>query len=212
MEACVWLEQYLKSWNTKGILVMVSHSQDFMNEICTNIVSIQDRRLHYYTGNYDQYVQTRNEKEENQMRTYKTEQDQMKHMKDYIARFGHGSAKLARQAKSREKALARMEVCFSSSFLLQVLFVLFCFSDQKKKKKKEYFSSDPEADKIRALFSQIDDITLIMHENMGRSSFSSSSSFFFFLISFSHLLAVWCDVGCRCVSLCLSIDIDSVTC
>jgi len=109
MEACVWLEQYLKSWNTKGILIMVSHSQDFMNEICTNIISIQDRHLHYYTGNYDQYVQTRSEKEENQMRTYKTEQDQMKHMKDYIARFGHGSAKLARQAKSREKALSRME-------------------------------------------------------------------------------------------------------
>jgi hypothetical protein len=31
-------------------------------------------------------------------------------MKDYIARFGHGSAKLARQAKSKEKTLARMEV------------------------------------------------------------------------------------------------------
>lgn len=109
MEACVWLEQYLKSWNPKGILIMVSHSQDFMNEVCTNIISIQEKRLRYYTGNYDQYVQTRFEQEENQMRIHKSEQDQIKHMKDYIARFGHGSAKLARQAKSREKALLRME-------------------------------------------------------------------------------------------------------
>ncbi len=30
-------------------------------------------------------------------------------MKDYIARFGHGSAKLARQAQSKEKTLAKME-------------------------------------------------------------------------------------------------------
>ena len=27
---------------------------------------------------------------------------------DYIARFGHGSAKLARQAQSKEKVLAKM--------------------------------------------------------------------------------------------------------
>jgi ATP-binding cassette subfamily F protein 2 len=43
------------------------------------------------------------------MKRYKWEQDQMNHIKDYIARFGHGSAKLARQAKSREKTLARMQ-------------------------------------------------------------------------------------------------------
>lgn len=29
-------------------------------------------------------------------------------MKDYIARFGHGSAKLAKQAQSKEKTLAKM--------------------------------------------------------------------------------------------------------
>ena len=29
-------------------------------------------------------------------------------MKDYVARFGHGSAKLARQAQSKEKVLAKM--------------------------------------------------------------------------------------------------------
>ena len=33
---------------------------------------------------------------------------QIKHMKEYIARFGHGSAKLARQAQSKEKTLEKM--------------------------------------------------------------------------------------------------------
>ena len=42
------------------------------------------------------------------MKQYKWEQDQIAHMKDYIARFGHGSAKLARQAQSKEKTLAKM--------------------------------------------------------------------------------------------------------
>lgn len=43
-----------------------------------------------------------------QMKKYQWEQDQIAHMKEYIARFGHGSAKLARQAQSKEKTLAKM--------------------------------------------------------------------------------------------------------
>lgn len=35
------------------------------------------------------------------MKKYKWEQEQIKDMKEYIARFGHGSAKLARQAQVR---------------------------------------------------------------------------------------------------------------
>eukprot|EP00061_Rhincodon_typus_P015736 g43585.t1 len=59
-------------------------------------------------GNYDQYVKTRLELEENQMKRFTWEQDQITHMKNYIARFGHGSAKLARQAQSKEKTLQKM--------------------------------------------------------------------------------------------------------
>lgn len=43
------------------------------------------------------------------MKQYKWEQEQISSMKEYIARFGHGSAKLARQAQSKEKTLAKME-------------------------------------------------------------------------------------------------------
>jgi ATP-binding cassette subfamily F protein 2 len=106
LDACVWLEQYLKSY--KRILVIISHSQDFLNGVCTNIIHMQNKKLYYYGGNYDQYIQTRLELEENQMKKYNWEQDQIAHMKNYIARFGHGSAKLARQAKSKEKTLSRM--------------------------------------------------------------------------------------------------------
>lgn len=59
-------------------------------------------------GNYDSYVKTRAELEEAQMKKYKWEQEQIADMKEYIARFGHGSAKLARQAQSKEKTLEKM--------------------------------------------------------------------------------------------------------
>ena len=42
------------------------------------------------------------------MKKYNWEQEQIAHMKEYIARFGHGSAKLARQAQSKEKTLEKM--------------------------------------------------------------------------------------------------------
>uniref|UniRef100_A0A672I1H4 ATP-binding cassette sub-family F member 2 n=1 Tax=Salarias fasciatus TaxID=181472 RepID=A0A672I1H4_SALFA len=92
----------------KRILVLISHSQDFLNGVCTNIIHLHQRKLKYYTGNYDQYVKTREELEENQMKRFNWEQDQIAHMKNYIARFGHGSAKLARQAQSKEKTLQKM--------------------------------------------------------------------------------------------------------
>lgn len=60
------------------------------------------------SGNYDQYMNTRMELEENQTNKFKWEQEQISHMKEYIARFGHGSAKLARQAQSKEKTLSKM--------------------------------------------------------------------------------------------------------
>lgn len=106
LEACVWLEQELK--NYKRILVIISHSQDFMNGVCTNIIHLDKNRLHYYTGNYDAFIKTRLELQEHQMKRFNWEQAQIAHMKDYIARFGHGSAKLARQAQSKEKTLAKM--------------------------------------------------------------------------------------------------------
>eukprot|EP00741_Cyanophora_paradoxa_P025560 tig00000383_g24665.t1 len=109
IEAVVWLEQYLSNWNPRGILLLISHSQDFLNNVCTNIIHLHKRRLTVYGGNYDTYVETREQLEENQNKMYKWQQDQIKHMREYIARFGHGSRKLARQAQSKEKVLAKME-------------------------------------------------------------------------------------------------------
>jgi ATP-binding cassette subfamily F protein 2 len=107
MEAVIWLEDYLSRWNR--ILFVISHSQDFLNNVCTHMVHMTSRKkLEYFDGNYDQYVKTKSEKEGNQWKQYKAEQEQIKSMKEYVARFGHGTAKNARQAQSKEKVLEKM--------------------------------------------------------------------------------------------------------
>lgn len=107
MEAVIWLENYLSKWDK--ILLLVSHSQDFLNNVCSHMIHFTNKKqLHYYDGNYDQFIKTKSEKEENQWKQYKWEQDSIKQMKEYIARFGHGTAKNAKQAQSKEKVLQKM--------------------------------------------------------------------------------------------------------
>ena len=107
MDAVLWLEEYLSNWNR--ILFMVCHSQDFLNNVCTHIVRLDQtyKKLRYYSGNYDTYVQTRRDQDMVQTRQYEAEQKDIAEIKDFIARFGHGTAKMVKQAQSREKLLQK---------------------------------------------------------------------------------------------------------
>jgi ATP-binding cassette subfamily F protein 2 len=106
LEACVWLERYLADY--PYCLFVVSHSQDFLNGVCTNIMEITEtKQLKIYSGNYDQYIQTKKELEVNQMKKYQKEQDDIKHIKQFIASCGTFS-NLVKQAKSKQKILDKM--------------------------------------------------------------------------------------------------------
>lgn len=106
LEACVWLEEYLKRFDR--ILVLVSHSQDFLNGVCSNMIDMRLKQLTQYGGNYDSYEKTRAEQETNQMKSYQKQQDEIVHIKKFIASAGT-YANLVRQAKSRQKILDKME-------------------------------------------------------------------------------------------------------
>ena len=51
LSACVWLEHHLAKYDK--CLLVISHSQDFLNGVCTHIVRLTNRKLKYYTGDYD---------------------------------------------------------------------------------------------------------------------------------------------------------------
>jgi ATP-binding cassette subfamily F protein 2 len=106
LEACVWLEEYMKKWDKT--LILVSHSMDFLNGVCTNMIDMRQQKLMYYGGNYDTYMKTRSEQETNQQKAYLKQQDEIIHIKKFIASAGT-YANLVRQAKSRQKILDKME-------------------------------------------------------------------------------------------------------
>ena len=46
----IWLDSYLSKW--KNTLLIVSHDQDFLDNICTDIIELDRKKLFYYRGNY----------------------------------------------------------------------------------------------------------------------------------------------------------------
>ncbi|KAF8941949.1 hypothetical protein BGZ47_007020 [Haplosporangium gracile] len=130
LEACVWLEDYLSRYDR--ILILISHSQDFLNGVCTNIMNLNHKRkLVNYGGNYDTYVKTRAEVEVNQMKAYVKQQEEIAHIKKFIASAGT-YANLVRQAKSKQKIIDKMEAAGLVEKVDPPLLFKFKFSDTDK--------------------------------------------------------------------------------
>jgi len=102
------LEQYLATY--PRCLIVISHSQDFLNNVCSHIIHITPAKqtLQGYSGNYDTFIKTKRELEVNQMKKYKKEQEDIKHLKAFISSCGT-YANLVRQAKSKQKILDKMQ-------------------------------------------------------------------------------------------------------
>jgi len=104
--ACVWLEEYLKNW--PSILILISHSQDFLNGVCSNIMQLNHKgQLVNWGGNYDAYVKTRKEQEVNDLKKYEKEQADIKHLQEFIRSCGTFS-NLRKQADSKQKIIDKM--------------------------------------------------------------------------------------------------------
>jgi len=105
--ACVWLEEHLKTY--PNTLLFTSHSEDFMNGVCTNIMQLtQKGTLVTWGGNYAQYWQTRTELEKNMLTKYKKETDDIAHLQEFIRSCGTYS-NMRIQAESKQKIINKMK-------------------------------------------------------------------------------------------------------
>ena len=106
LPAILWLERWLRRY--EGILLVISHDRDFLDQVCTRIAHIEHESISLFTGNYSQFEQLRAEQLAQQQAMYVRQQKQIKHMQSYVDRFRYKASK-ARQAQSRIKMLERME-------------------------------------------------------------------------------------------------------
>ncbi len=101
-----WLEGYLKSY--EGTIVMISHDRLFLDRICNVIVEIDDRQATRFTGNYTQYVESKEKMVHQHNVKYQIQQKEIKRLEQLIEKFRHKKSKAA-FAKSKEKYLDRMD-------------------------------------------------------------------------------------------------------
>jgi ATP-binding cassette subfamily F protein 3 len=100
-----WLEKFLNS--SRRAFVVVSHDRFFLDATAKRIWDLDNGRLHAYNGGYTQYRVQKAEQQIRQSKEYERQQEFIAKELDFIARYHAGQR--AKEAKGREKRLARLE-------------------------------------------------------------------------------------------------------
>ncbi|MGN0232938.1 MAG: ABC-F family ATP-binding cassette domain-containing protein [Bacteroidaceae bacterium] len=105
IESIQWLEQFLCT--RAGAVVLVSHDRAFINNVTNRTLEISCGRVYDYKVKYDEYVNLRAERREQQLRAYENQQKEIADIKAFIDRFRYQATK-AIQVQSRIKQLERI--------------------------------------------------------------------------------------------------------
>jgi ATP-binding cassette subfamily F protein 3 len=106
LEATMWLENFLKSY--RATIVVISHERDLLNNVVDNILHLEGGKITLYPGGYDDFERQRAERLSQLASAREAQAAQRAKLQDYIAR-NSARASTAKQAQSRQKALARMQ-------------------------------------------------------------------------------------------------------
>lgn len=106
IDGIIFLENFCKQW--KKSIVSISHDVRFINNTCKRIAEISGKQIHNYAGNYDYYIEEKQERYDKQMKDYSNQQKEIESQEVYINRFRANSAKAA-SVQSRIKALDKIE-------------------------------------------------------------------------------------------------------
>jgi ATP-binding cassette, subfamily F, member 3 len=106
LEARNWLEEYLTTY--PYAYVIISHDRYFLDITVKRIVEIWNKQMHFYAGNYDQYLAGKAARKEQLVSAYKTQHDRIEQLEVFINRFRYTATK-AKQVQSRIKELEKME-------------------------------------------------------------------------------------------------------
>ncbi|MSU52298.1 MAG: ABC transporter ATP-binding protein [Opitutia bacterium] len=106
LEALLWFQEYLTRY--PGGLVVISHDRAFLNALCTGMLELRAGALHYYHGNYDNFLTEKEARKSQQAAAFKTQQREIAHLQVFVDRFG-AKASMASRAKSKEKQIERLK-------------------------------------------------------------------------------------------------------
>merc|ERR1719384_2033404 len=101
LNAVIWLDNYLQNW--KKTLLIVSHDQSFLDNVCTDIIHLDQCKLWYYKGNYSMYKKMVVQKTRERMKEYEKQEKRLKELK------AAGQSKKKAEAKTKEVLTRKAE-------------------------------------------------------------------------------------------------------
>jgi len=107
IESLLWFEDYLKNYN--GAILLISHDKNFLDNITNKIVEISLGKVTIYPGNYQAYLNRKEERKiliENQ---FNNQQKYLKQQEKFIERFRYKASK-AKAVQSRIKQLEKIDL------------------------------------------------------------------------------------------------------
>jgi ATP-binding cassette subfamily F protein 3 len=106
LETVIWLEDWLARY--QGTLFLISHDREFLDNVVSEILHIENNKLNYYSGSYSDFERQRAANLALQQSMFEKQQRELAHMQKFVDRFRYKASK-AKAAQSRIKAMERME-------------------------------------------------------------------------------------------------------
>jgi len=106
LETRNWLEDYLRDY--PYAYVLISHDRYFLDVTVKKIVEIWNKRVHFYTGNYDKYLRDKQQRRDSLAAAYRNQRERIEQLEAFINRF-RAQATKAKQVQSRIKELDKIE-------------------------------------------------------------------------------------------------------
>ncbi len=107
LDAMLWLEKWLQHY--PGTVILISHDTEFLNAVARTILNFEAQKLIRYKGDYDSFLTQKAERIRQQQVAIDRQARETQRLQSFIDRFKAKATK-AKQAQSRVKALARMQV------------------------------------------------------------------------------------------------------
>jgi len=106
LDSLLWLQDYLTGY--QGAIFVISHDRAFVNTVCSAIISVQDKTLRAYYGDYENFLTQRQAEKDKIYSAWRQQQDDIAQMEDFIAR-NRARVSTASRVQSMIKRLDKLE-------------------------------------------------------------------------------------------------------
>lgn len=106
IESIQWLEQFIQT--SSSAVVLVSHDRAFINNITNRTLEITCGHIEDYKVKYNEYLELRKERREQQLRAYENQQKEIADIKAFVDRFRYQATK-AIQVQQRLRQLEKIK-------------------------------------------------------------------------------------------------------